>query len=90
MIPVDLDNIVNPVRSCLEIPIPDQFGQRFGNCSVIVTEKHLDGRGPLGLTIIRFKSSKLCSKTNIFVATGVGRTCAPVFMQRNLLTVIRV
>jgi len=44
-----------PLRSCLGIPISDQIAQRCGNCSVIVTEKHLDGRGPLGLAMTAVK-----------------------------------
>ena len=43
------------LRSCLGIPISDQIAQRCGNCSVIVTEKHLDGRGPLGLAMTAVK-----------------------------------
>src|SRR5690606_30561955 len=44
-----------PLRSCLGIPISDQIAQRCGNCSVIVTEKHLDGRSPLGLAMTAVK-----------------------------------
>ncbi|SDY45046.1 hypothetical protein SAMN05421881_103623 [Nitrosomonas halophila] len=44
-----------PLRSCLGIPISDQIAQRCGNSSVIVAEKRLNGRGPLGLTITAVK-----------------------------------
>lgn len=31
--------------------IPDQFVQRFGNCSHMVAERHLDGHSPLGFAM---------------------------------------
>jgi hypothetical protein len=39
------------LRSYLEMLIPGQFVQRFGNCSDMVTEKYLDGRSPLGFAM---------------------------------------